>query len=396
MSAITKPTAAAGSGGLTLAQLQSEATNQGELDTSLSAISQAVATLGSQLQSAGAVPGELRLLSGSAPVPAGYSVFATNTPTQLMFNGSHTMLLGRRRLSSAESNATYISRPVRSAGVVWNIYNLTTGAGAYVEGYNTLTGETYGPFSYPLAIDAGTAACPAPAAAGGNLYFVGGSVGSSAVQSIYKMTTNGVFEAKTNLPATRTILSNGVTSGNYIYFFGGLQSGTRTASVVRYDWVNNVATVIAAALPQGPADSINAVGLNNGKILVSGGWSGSAYYATYAVFDPATESFGTLRTVPAGWSAAPYWPLSNTGAGVVGTANPGTGRAELVLFNESTEAWSTTGKVLPVSALVIGDAGCGDGSLWIPQTQNAGVPTAFSLRYYIQPTNPTLQYVMKA
>lgn len=380
MGAITKPTAAAGTSGLTLAQLQAEATNQGELDTSLSAISQAVATLGSQLQSAGAVPGELRVFN-TTTAPEGWVEKDRNGAPPL------AITYGRRDIQCAPRAYTTNTGNIQSStvageynGYVYYVYTLATGqaySAAFVEKMNIATGQTSFVIASAVNSYSSTAGtyCGSSAIVGNTLYLFGGRDSNNYAQpTTYKLNLDNVASGWSTTHSMTSVNSgNGLgvaVSGGRIYAIGGVV-GDLTTSFSSYVRVFDTATMtwskLAATLPFGPAENVQTVTLADGNILCVGGYSGSVELKKYSVLNTTTGLFGPVYDLPANWLDRPRSIMRSPGQSIVrGFCFTDNITCTVVEFDGTS--WINTGRVAVFNNCVMGNLGLSDGSSFSPAT----------------------------
>lgn len=377
MSAITKPVIAAVSGGLSIDQLRDESVNQAELDTSLSAISQAIATLGSQLQSAGAVPGELRVFN-TDEAPAGWVEVDRAIPPNLAFTGANRSLLcSPRALTSVTSNSHSICVAGEHSGYVY--YILTPGNSyAYVERMNVATGETSAVITHPYSSfnnAPGIVTSPMVAIVGDYLYAFGGRssiAGSIVLDSTYRLNLLNTAAGWSQLQAMpNTQVGAGVAVvGSKIYSVGGYTS-QGSITTARFVQVLNTETLawntLAATIPFGAVDNCQVAVMPDGtNLLCVGGYSGSAEIKKYAQLNTGTGKFGEVRDLPASFYDRPRAVFRMAGSSVVnGMCYDGT-KFTLVEFNGDT--WTDTGIRARLSGNLSGNIALSDGCVFIPAT----------------------------
>lgn len=372
MSAITKPTAA-GSGGLTLAQLQAEATNQGELDTSLSAISQAVATLGSQLQSAGAVPGELRVFSG-AHAPAGWLEVDRSTPPQLSFEGTmRSLMTGPRALTSVTSNTQSVCVAGEHNG--YSYYMLNPGANrCYLERMNITTGITSAVATHPFdSFDSrGGLYVSFCAIVGDYLYAFGGrSTYNLNVQATWRLNLLNTAAGWSQLQSMPTpVFSTGtpVVVGSKIYVFGGIAGDAniyRLNTVQVFNTTTNAWSTLAATLPLGAVEHCQCALMPNGtQILCVGGYTGSVEVRKYAFLDTLTNTFSPTYDLPATWLDRPRAIYCIPGKSFIQGICNVSGVMTIVEFDGT--AWTDTGVIASFYNNVVGNIALSDNTHFQP------------------------------
>lgn len=380
MSAISKPTAGTGTGGLTLAQLQAEAINQGELDTSLSAISQAVATLGSQLQSAGAVPGELRVFNTDV-APAGWVEKDRNGASPL------AVTYGRRSIMCYPRAYTTQTGDTQSATVAGEYngfaYYLYTVSGSswstvYVEKLEVATGRTSYVAMSPLnnySSAVGTF-CPSSAIVGNYLYMFGGRTYSNyAQQTTYRINLDNVSAGWATVDSMTSVnAAHGMgiaVTGGKIYALGGIAGDLTAAATCSHIRVFNTATMawtkLSATIPFGPVENCHVVALADGNLLCVGGYTGSAESRKFATFYTATGTFGPVGDLPAAWLDRPRALLRCAGHTIArGLCFTDTVNCTVVEFDGNT--WINTGVPAAFFNCVMGNIGLSDGSSFMPAT----------------------------
>jgi N-acetylneuraminic acid mutarotase len=83
--------------------------------------------------------------------------------------------------------------------------------------------------------------------------------------------------------------------------------------------------------------------LQNGKVLVTGGYSGSTYYATAELYNPATDTWSSAGTMTGVVRARHTATLLDNGKVlVVGGTNGTTSNSTASLYNPATNTWSAT------------------------------------------------------
>lgn len=377
MSAISKPTAAAGSGGLTLAQLQSEAINQGELDTSLSAISQAVATLGSQLQSAGAVKGELRVFNATV-APAGWVEVDRSTPQPLHFtSGIRTQQCSPRAYIAQTANTCGTCVAGEYNGYVYYVSTLTVGGygtTAVVERMSVSTGVTSYVASTPVASYDGTNgfAVPFATVVGDYLYTFGGRIYDGTVSNkLYRLsllTPGAGWSQLQDMPSPGFSLGTPVVVGNKFYVVGGIGASNTRFSVVRVFDTNALAwSTLASALPYGVADNVHCALLPDGvSIVCVGGYSGSAELRKFCILNTTTGTFGVVKDIPAAWADRPRALFRIPGQSIVkGLCYANGLNSSVVEYDPATTAWIDTGVASALSG-ALGNLALSDGCSFIP------------------------------
>lgn len=375
MSAISKPTAGTVTGGLTLAQLQAEATNQGELDTSLSAISQAVATLGSQLQSAGAVPGELRVFRADV-APSHWTEVDRNTPPTLVFNGSNRNLMcSARALTSVTSNTQSIYVAGEHGGYVY--YMLTPANGsAYLERMSVATGETSAVATHPYTSFDNTGSLfstPITAIVGDYLYAFGGRgslAGAKVLTQTYRinlLNTGAGWAQLQSVPVA--IATAGVAVvGSKIYSVGGITNVSTpypTNAVLVFDTATLAWTTLSATLPFGSVENCLVAPTADGQLLCVGGWSGGAEVKKFALLNLATGQFGSALDLPTAFADRPRCLFRMPGSTVVNGIAWDGARHSLVQFDGT---WTDLGIKARSAGNMMGSVALSDGTVFIPSS----------------------------
>lgn len=204
----------------------------------------------------------------------------------------------------------------------------------------------------------------AAAAYGGNIYIVGGAVGSGAVNTVWEYDpVQDTYTSKANLPANRRGLRLAVV-GSYIYAIGGSPDPVASTNVYRYDPAADTWTQVAS---MATARSNFACAVHNGRIYVFGGdnngWYTNAFRAE--VYDPAADTWTAVADLPSpsnrgGFNAASYGGKIYIAGGIAGTgATGGTVTDQLLIYDPSTDSYSSGASLATAtynaSVVVVGD-----------------------------------------
>jgi autotransporter-associated beta strand protein len=142
----------------------------------------------------------------------------------------------------------------------------------------------------------------------GKVLVVGGS-GSATFASceLYDPATN-TWSAAASLTTARYLHTAVLLNSGKVLVIGGYTGTVTTASCELYDPVSNTwsaAGSLPAAKYQNTATLLTS-GTNSGKVLVTGGYSGSAYMSSCELYDPATNTWSaaaSLTTTRSGHTA---------------------------------------------------------------------------------------------
>jgi autotransporter-associated beta strand protein len=177
----------------------------------------------------------------------------------------------------------------------------------------------------------------------GKVLVVGGFNGSIYLASceLYDPETNSWSTAGSLATAryghTATLLPNGK-----VLVAGGFNGSTYFASCQLYDPETNswsTAASLAAARYYHTATLLTS-GTHAGKILVTGGYNGSAYLATCQLYDPETNSWSAAGSLAAARSGHSATLLTSGKVLVVGGY---TSVASYELYDPATNTWSAAG-----------------------------------------------------
>lgn len=365
MSAIGK-TVATAAGGLTLDQLQAETVSDSELSVALSGVYQALA-------SAGAVPGELRVFNATQ-APEKWTEVDRSTPVPLQFSGANrSIMCGWRALSGNTSNTAAVCVAGEHNGSVYYLYGIQSGSNttAYLERMDIATGKTYAVATHPNTNFSPAAGFYTPCAVivGDYLYAFGGKAYSNAnaYQNTYRinlLNPSAGWTALQDMPNYAYSLASPAVVGTRFYVFGGLVDYTYSAKVRVFDTVALTWTVLGATIPFGACENMQTATTADGNILCVGGWNGSAEIKKYCLFNTATNTFGPVYDLPAGWADRPRQLFKLPGQNVRGCCYTTYGANVIVEWNGSS--WTDTGIAAVSYGLSIGRMELSDGTHFMP------------------------------
>jgi len=135
---------------------------------------------------------------------------------------------------------------------------------------------------------------------------------------------------------TMTLLANGK-----VLVAGGYNGSAVTINAALYDPATG-AWASTGAMPT-PHYGHTATLLANGKVLVAGGYNGSAYVATAALYDPATGTWAATGAMPTPHYGHTATLLANGKVLVAGGYSGSAYTASAALYDPATGTWTATG-----------------------------------------------------
>lgn len=348
--------------------------SQEALDNSLGNLE---SSLSSQLGTAGAITGELRVFNADVAPASWKEVDRVMPPDMLFTGGNRSVMCAPRALTSVTTNSHSICIAGEHSGYVY--YLVTPGNGyAYLEKMHVASGDTFAVTTHPyssFAATAGLITTPMCTIVGDYLYAFGGrttTAGSIILSSTYRINLTNITAGWAQLQSMpNAIVSAGIAVvGTKIYCVGGITNPNtpNTTSLMQVFDTNGLAwSTLSAVIPFGSVENCQAAVMPDGvNIVCVGGWTGGAEVKKYSLFNTSTGQFGTVRDLPSTFADRPRLVFKLPGDPLVyGLGYDGV-KPVLLTFNGT--AWTDTGIKARFAGNVIGNAALSDGCAFVPAT----------------------------
>ncbi|MBI2836667.1 MAG: PD40 domain-containing protein [Chloroflexi bacterium] len=215
----------------------------------------------------------------------------------------------------ANSWTTKAPMPVSGSGFASAVMN----GKLYAIGGNTAGGVSSAVYVYDPSTDTWTTETSMPtaragAAAGvinGVIYVAGGSNSTGTLVTVEAFPVGGAWTTKTSMPAARSYAAAAVING-ILYVAGGNGGSGPTSTLQAYNPATDTWSALAS-MP-GSRDTGVGAGVIDGKLYVAGGWSGSLPTNTLFVYDPVANSWSTRASIPQGGM---YYGSGHGASGVI-------------------------------------------------------------------------------
>jgi alpha-tubulin suppressor-like RCC1 family protein len=225
------------------------------------------------------------------------------------------------------------------------LYDRTTGTWAAT---NSMTGAR----QWHTAVQLNTSS---NATTSGKVLIAGGRNGTSSLNTaqLYSPTA-GTWVAAGNLNAARQQHTATVLPSGKVLVTGGVSGTTVLATAATYDPSSGAGTWTATTGSMPAARKFHAATLIsttntqlNGKVLVTGGNSGTASQSTVYLYDPAQLAFSTLAAMPTAREGHTATVRSSTKILLAGGKNGATTLNTAIAFDPTTGpgSWSTVGNM---------------------------------------------------
>lgn len=348
--------------------------SQEALDNSLGNLE---SSLSSQLGTAGAIAGELRVFNADVAPPNWKEVDRVIPPDLVFTGGNRSVMCAARALTSVTTNSQSICIAGEHSGYVY--YVVTTGNGyAYLEKMHVASGDTFAVATHPyssFAAPAGLLATPMCAIVGDYLYAFGGrttQAGALVLSLTYRINLTNVAAGWAQLQSMpNAIAASGIAVvGAKIYCVGGItnpNTPSTTNLMQVFDTKGLAWSTLSAVVPFGSVEHCQAAVMPDGvNVVCVGGFTGSAEVRKYSLFNTSTGQFGTVSDLPSTFADRPRLVFKLPGASLVYGLGYDGGKPVLLTFDGT--AWTDTGIKARFAGNVLGNAALSDGCAFVPAT----------------------------
>jgi len=288
-------------------------------------------------------------LASIAVTPANPSMLLGNTQqftaTGTFTDGSTQNLTSSATWSSSATNVATINNAGLATSVGIGSTTITAASGS-ISGQTALTVTSPSPFTATGSMTSSRHGHTATLLNNGSVLLAGGHSGTAFLASaeLYDPAT-GIFTSTGSMTSARYLHTATLLNNGKVLIAGGYYGGSLTSAEL-YDPATG--TFTATGSMTSPRDAHSATLLNNGKVLIAGGenaFGGFASVASAELYDPATGTFTatgsmtTARNLQTG-------TLLNNGKVIIAGGYTGAGvTASAELYDPATGTFSPTGSM---------------------------------------------------